>query len=384
MLVGTGSGGIRTKGRDDVAVFAGAHPMPTAATFTRNNFAAAPVTIARQHLRGGRSQAWLVNSGNANCGTGKRGLATASSSCAHLGQALGIPATQVIPFSTGVIMEPLSAARLHAGCDVAASRLQPGNWRAAAKAIMTTDTVAKGASVQLRAKGGKVTLTGIAKGSGMIHPNMATMLAFLATDADVPLSWLRTQLRTSVAASFNRISVDGDTSTNDATILAATGMAGKQSATELKRLAQALEEMCRELAQAVVRDGEGATTTATVTVTGLASDQACRAVADAIACSPLIKTMLHARDANLGRLLMAIGKAPVACQPEAVTIKIHGLTAFSNGQRAARFTENVASRLMRKDPVTIAINAGPAKTEASCMFCDLGPGYIKINAEYRS
>lgn len=384
VLVGTGAGGIKYRDRDDVTVFAFERPIPTAATFTRNRFAAAPVAVAKQHLRSGTSQAWLINSGNANCGTGQRGLTVASQSCAQLAATLHAPANRVLPFSTGVIMEQLSPTRLRAGSDKAARALQPNNWHAAARAIMTTDTCAKGASRQVKVKGGKLTVTGIAKGSGMIHPNMATMLAFIATDATVPRSWLSTCLRGAVAETFNSISVDGDTSTNDAVVLGATSAAGKQSAAELRQLTTAITEVCAQLATAIVADGEGATTTACVTVTGLATNRACQAMADAVAGSPLIKTMLYARDPNIGRLLMAIGKAPVRFDPAVVTISFNGKAAFRRGQRVTGFTEALAKRQMKAKQVAIGITAGKTKTSAQRLFCDLGPDYIKINAEYRS
>ncbi len=384
--VGTAAAGIGKRRRPDVALFAFDAPAATAATFTRNRFVAAPVTVARRHMESGRSRtrAWVVNSGNANCGTGRRGLRVAADSCARAAGMLGARPEQVLPFSTGVIMEQLSAEALSRGIDRAASKLDPGGWQDAARAIMTTDTRPKGASVRMRTRKGRVTITGIAKGSGMIHPDMATMLSFIATDAGVSAPALRRRLREAVSDSFNAISVDGDTSTNDAVALAATGAAGKLTPAEERRFAAALSDLCADLANQIVADGEGATMTATVAVRGLRSDADCRRVADSVACSPLVKTMLNARDPNLGRLLMAIGKAGVDFDPDAVSVRINGQRAYGSGRRAASFTEKAAKKLFDRPPLLFEIAMGKGRARAAVTFSDLSREYVRINAEYRT
>ena len=386
LRIGVAAAGLKKSNAKDVAVFAFDRPASTAAVFTRNRFVAAPVTIARQHLAAGKgkSSAWVINAGNANCGTGSQGLTTADASCAHVGSQLGLAATTVIPFSTGVIMETLPWPKLKRGITTAMRQLNPAGWAAAAAAIMTTDTVIKGASVSVKAGQKSYTITGIAKGSGMIHPDMATMLAFIATDATVPARMLRPALQETVAQSFNTISVDGDTSTNDAVIIAATGHTDSLSGTNWQRFRRALHELSTDLANQIVADGEGATCTATVTVRGLATSRKCRAVADAIACSPLVKTMLHARDPNLGRLLMAIGKAGVELDPTTIDVRLNGTLACKGGCRATGFTEAKAQRSFARQPVLIEIQVGKRQTVAQVTFCDLSADYIRINSNYRS
>ena len=384
--IGTASAGIKKPRGTDLALLCFPRPLPTATVFTQNRFAAAPVVIARKHLShsGGLSQAWLINSGNANCGTGAQGLKTAKHSCISVAKQLACRPEQVLPFSTGVIMEPLPLVKLVRASKQARQQTAANGWQQAAKAIMTTDTYPKTAHRSLVLGGRQITLTGIAKGSGMIHPHMATMLAFIATDAHIAPRALQAALREAVRNTFNQISVDGDTSTNDAVALVATGHAGKPSKTHLPKWASALQELCAELADLIVSDGEGATCTAIVKASGFASNLLCRQVADSVACSPLIKTMLHARDPNLGRLLMAIGKVPGDYKPTAVTIRINGKLAFSHGRRTAGFTEQVARQQFANLPLCLEISAGKRQTYAQVTFCDLSAEYVSINSAYRS
>lgn len=384
--MGTASAGIKKGRSPDIAVILFDRPAATAATFTQNKFVAAPVTLAREHLADcrGRTKAWIINSGNANCGTGKRGYRVARDSCKALAAAIDTQPEKVLPFSTGVIMEQIPDGLLGKGATLAARKPAQKNWADAARAIMTTDTKPKGASVRLNAKGSSHVITGIAKGSGMIHPDMATMLAFIATDANLPVAPLRRHLRDAVSQTFNAISVDGDTSTNDAVALAATGMAGRLTQAEQKRFGAALLDLCFELAHQIVLDGEGATCTATVCVRGLRSDAECRMVADSVACSPLVKTMLHARDPNIGRLLMAVGKSRADLDPAAIVLKFNGKTAYTSGTRAKAFTEKVARRCFAKPPLFIEVALGKKKTQSFVTFTDLSCDYVRINSDYRS
>ena len=382
--IGTGNGKIKATPRDDVTVFTFAKPVPTAAVFTQNRFVAAPVVVAKKHIRQGKSQAWIINAGNANCGTGKKGHETALASCDFLAKKLAIKPNYVLPFSTGVILEQLSFKKLQAGCNLAIKNLHAKNWQAAAKAIMTTDTTLKSSSYQQKIKTGNLTVSGIAKGAGMIHPNMATMLAFLVTDADVSTSWLKQSLTNNVNTSFNTISVDGDTSTNDAVVIAATGTSGKPTASQAKQLDKLIGQVCNDLATQIVMDGEGATTYAKVTVRGLNSNKSCIAMADSIANSPLIKTMLYARDPNLGRLLMAIGKTDAKFDINNIKIDINSKPAFRNGNRVRAFTEKIAQRQMKTKPVCIDVSVGNYKTVATKLFSDLSHKYVTINSDYRS
>ena len=384
--LGTAKAGIKKRAARDIAIIAFDRPVATAATFTKNQFVAAPVTIARDNLSvcRGRTRAWLVNSGNANCGTGKAGVATAQKSCATVAKLLGSTPEQVLPFSTGVIMEQLPSGKLLDGAKKAACNLSSNGWEDAAKAIMTTDTRPKGASVSFPAKGKRHNITGIAKGSGMIHPDMATMLAFIATDAKIPATALRRHLSDAVSCSFNAISVDGDTSTNDSVAIAATGSGATLSKAEQKKFGGALKELCSLLAAQIVKDGEGATCTALVTVSGLRSKEHCKIVATSVACSPLVKTMLHARDPNLGRLLMAVGKAAVPINPKDIEIRINGLVAYRNEKRHGKFSEKVALGCFRKPQVKIEVRLGNRKTSHSILFSDLSKEYVRINSEYRS
>ena len=384
--LGGAAAGIKGGGQPDVALLAFAEAVPAAAVFTRNRFRAAPVEVCLQHLPAGqgRVRALLVNSGNANCGNGRDGLRVARESCAHAARLLGCQSAEILPFSTGVIGEPLSLAKLKRGTTAAAARLRRNSWRQAAQAIMTTDTRPKAASVRFRSGKETVSMTGIAKGSGMIHPDMATMLAFIACDAALSPRQLKDMLKEACRDSFNAASVDGDTSTNDAVVVAATGRRKIAGARGLAACAAALRDVCMDLAEQIVRDGEGASRLARVTARGFGSDAACRQVAESVARSPLVKTMLHAGDANVGRLLMAAGKAGVPFSPERLSVKVGGYLAFARGARAPGYTERKGERAMRADPVEFELSLGRGGGQASMMFCDLSAEYVKINAEYRS
>ena len=380
--IGCAAGGFAASERNDLALFAFAAPAPTAAVFTTNRFCAAPVTIARRNLRDcrGLCRAWIVNSGKANCGTGAEGERAAEGSCQAAAAAIGCAPEQVLPFSTGVIMETIDADRLCRATTEAAAAAVADGWSDAAAAIMTTDTRPKSAS----ATAGGLSVNAIAKGAGMIHPRMATMLAFAVTDAAASPEQLAEILKPAVDASFNRISVDGDTSTNDAVALAATGGSGRLAEGQLQELAEAVGAVCQDLAAAIVADGEGCSRMASVSVSGFGSDDACRRIAESVACSPLVKTMLGAGDPNLGRLLMAVGKAGVDLQPESVTISIAGRRAFENGSRCAGFSERQAKEIFGKKHVEIEIGGGGRDGSYRCRFCDLTAEYVRINSKYRS
>jgi glutamate N-acetyltransferase/amino-acid N-acetyltransferase len=384
--LGVAMAGVRKPGRKDLLVARLASGTVVAGVFTRNRFPAAPVVLARKHLRGGPVRALVVNAGNANAGTGRDGLKRALEVCEALAAGLGCRAQQVLPFSTGVIMEPLPSERIMAGLPAAVGDLRPGNWAAAAEAIMTTDTVAKACSRRVRLAGGTVVVTGIAKGSGMIRPDMATMLAFVATDAKVAHGALQRITRRTADLSFNAITVDGDTSTNDAFICLATGRGpAARSGKDLKALEAALTKVAQTLAQAVVRDGEGATKFVTVRVERGRNAGECRKVAYAIAQSALVKTAFFAGDANLGRILAAIGNARVAELDAAqVDLYIDRVRVARRGGRDPAYREEQGAAAMKKPEflVRAVLNRG----EAACTVwtCDFSYDYVKINAEYRS
>ncbi|WP_440940899.1 bifunctional glutamate N-acetyltransferase/amino-acid acetyltransferase ArgJ [Immundisolibacter sp.] len=381
--------GVRKPGRDDVVLLELATGSQVAAVFTQNAFCAAPVTVARRHLATTAPRYLLINAGNANAGTGDAGLTAALACCEALARDGGCAAEAVLPFSTGVIGEPLPVERITAVLPALHGALAADGWGAAAQAIMTTDTVAKGHSVRVDTAQGPIHVTGIAKGSGMIHPNMATMLAFVATDAALPAALLDACLRRAVAGSFNRITVDGDTSTNDACVLMATGK-GPVTIAALdtpagQALQQAVDAVCRTLAQAIVRDGEGATKFISVRVTGGRDADECRAVAYAIARSPLVKTAFFASDPNWGRLLAAVGYAGVpALDIDRVGVHLGEVCIVRDGARAPDYTEARGQAVMARDeiPVTVALGRGDA--EATVWTCDFSYDYVRINAEYRT
>ena len=381
---------IKAPGRKDLLVVELAEGSQVAGVFTRNAFAAAPVQLCRERLKKTSAiRALLVNSGNANAATGQDGLASARATTAAVAGALGVRAEAVLPFSTGVIGQPLPVNRMNAAIGHASRRLEADAWLEAARAIMTTDTVPKGASRRVRTAQGEVTVTGIAKGVGMICPDMATMLAFVATDARLPAGAVRRCLRDAVAVSFNSVTVDGDTSTNDACVLVATGQAQARAlaagSRDCKAVAAAVTEVCVELAQAIVRDGEGATRFVTLDVGGARSVAEARRVAYAIAHSPLVKTALFAGDANWGRLAMAIGKSGVAgLDARRVSIALDDVPVLARGEPHPAYREGQGAAVLARPEYTIAIDLGRGRARARIWTCDLSHDYVKINAEYRT
>ena len=387
--VATAALGGRSRPRDDLTLFEIAPGARCAATFTRNAFCAAPVTVAREHLALEAPRYLLVNAGNANAGTGARGIADAKRCCALVSEATGAPAASVLPFSTGVIGEPLPVERFERAIPAAAERLGEDGWLDAASAIATTDIVPKGASRTVDLGGRTATVTGIAKGSGMIRPDMATMLAFIATDAAVAPDALRSMVREAVEASFNRITVDGDTSTNDACVLVATGALGNapagEASPEYPALAAAVGEVALELAHAIVRDGEGATKFVTVEVEEGAGGDECLAVAYTVAHSPLVKTALYASDANWGRILAAVGRAGLAnLDLSRIRIWLNGVCIVSGGERDAAYTEEAGTEAVSREEIVIRIALGRGEARDRVWTCDFSHEYVTINAEYRT
>ncbi len=386
---GVASAGIKKPGRRDLSLMELAYGSTCAAVFTRNAFCAAPVVLARQHLAQRAPRWFLVNTGNANAGTGESGLADAQMCCAALGQLVECAPSEVIPFSTGVIGEPLPVGKITQGLPAARAQLSEQGWEAAAHAIMTTDIVPKGASRQFSVDGATITVTGIAKGSGMIRPNMATMLAFVATDANVSQVLLQQCLTDAVATSFNSITVDGDTSTNDACMLVATGRAKHAPLTGsspiYRELCTAVREVCEQLAQAVVRDGEGATKFITVEINEARSVTEGRQIAYTIAHSPLVKTAFFASDPNWGRILAAVGRAGVAeLDLNALTILLDDVCIVRNGGRAPDYQEAEGQRVMKQEEITIRVNLARGRHTARVWTCDFSYDYVRINAEYRT
>ncbi len=379
--------GIRYAGRDDLVLIDAGPKAAIAALYTTSAFRAAPVLVAEEHQRQGHPRWLLINAGNANAGTGAAGLAAARTTCEALAALTGDPATSVLPFSTGVIGEPFPAERVSAALPALHAGLAPNTWVQAGTAIMTTDTVLKGASRTLELSGGTVTLTGIAKGSGMIHPDMATMLAFIGTDLAIAPEPLRELLREANRDSFNAITVDGDTSTNDALVCMASAASGVELATAADReaFAAALADLCLVLAQAIVRDGEGATKFVTIVVDAAASrDEAVR-IAEAVALSPLVKTALFASDPNWGRILAAVGRAGVPdLVIEGVRIAVNGVEIVRDGGRAPDYTEAAGQQAFAESEITIRITLGRGQASARKYTCDLSHDYVRINAEYRS
>ena len=392
VTLGTAEAEIRKPGRKDllvIALEAGAH---VAGTFTQNHFCAAPVLIAREHLSTPESaiRALIVNTGNANAGTGQTGITDARATCAEAARLLGCDSRQVLPFSTGVIMEPLPVAKIIAGLPAAVADLKEDNWLAAAEAIMTTDLVPKAVSKKISLGGISVAVTGIAKGSGMIHPNMATMLSYIATDAALSPSILLEITRHATENSFNRITVDGDTSTNDAFILMGTGLAGNLPITdkesfEYAQLRDTITEVAVQLAQAIVRDGEGATKFITIHVEGGRSMDECSKAAYAIAHSPLVKTAFFASDPNLGRILAAIGYAGIeGLDVEGLQLFLGDVLVAENGGRASAYREEDGQRVMKQSEIVVRVVLNRGDASATVWTCDLSYDYVKINASYRS
>lgn len=384
--LGTAMAGIKKPNRRDLVVIEVPEGATVAATFTRNAFCAAPVHVARDHLEKASPRYLLINTGNANAGTGARGRQDAESCCAALADLAGIEAHRVLPFSTGVIGEPLPVERIAAGAPAALESLSENGWALAAEGIMTTDTRIKGASAQVELDGGTVTINGISKGSGMIQPNMATMLGFVACDATIEPARLQQWLREAVKVSFNSITVDSDTSTNDACTLIASGRGpAVESAADEHRFCEALTAVLTELAQAIIRDGEGATKFVTLQVEQAASVDEARAVAFTVAHSPLVKTALYASDANWGRILAAVGRAPVDnLDVDRIVIDLGGERLVEQGGRAQSYTEEAGSRVMAQEEIVIRIQLGRGDACATVWTSDLSHDYVSINADYRS
>lgn len=385
----TTAAGIRYRGRDDLLLIELAEGGSCAAVFTRNAFCAAPVTVAREHLAKGPVRYLLINSGNANAGTGAAGLRAARETCRLLAGMAGCAMSQVLPFSTGVIGEDLPVNPFSQSIPALLEGLSEDNWRPAAAAIMTTDTVSKLVSREVGLSGGAVTVTGIAKGSGMICPDMATMLAYVATDASVPQPLLQEMLRDAVEQSFNAITVDGDTSTNDACVLLASG-ATKLAIDSLasddgRALSQAVQSVCAELAEMIVRDGEGATKLVRVRVASAASDEEARRVAYTVAHSPLVKTALFASDPNWGRILAAVGRAGVdGLDIDRIRIWLGDVCIVSGGGRDPGYTEEAGQAVMAAEEIVIRIDLDRGESKVQVLTCDLSYDYVKINAEYRT
>lgn len=386
--LGTTRAGIKYPDRRDLVVIEVAVGTRAVAVFTQNAFCAAPVTVARAHLAAAQPRYLVINTGNANAGTGRRGLADAEASCRALAEQAGCRLEEVLPFSTGVIGEPLPLARLTAGMPGALAALRPDGWVDAAHGIMTTDTRPKWASRRSTLCGREVTVTGIAKGAGMIRPDMATMLAFIATDAAVDEASLRRVLVDAVTDSFNAITVDGDTSTNDACVLLATGRSGATvpaAGFEFQSFTTMVREVCVELAQAIIRDGEGATKFMTVVVEGGRDEAECRQVAYTVAHSPLVKTAFFASDPNWGRILAAVGRAGLAdLSLERVAIHLDDVCIVRDGGRAPTYTEEQGQRVMRQTDITIRVELGRGEAAARIWTTDLSFDYVRINAEYRT
>ncbi len=392
--LGVAEAGIRKASRRDLTVIELAAGSRAAGVFTQNRFCAAPVQVCKAHLAQDEIRALVINTGVANAGTGEQGLADARATCEALGRQLGIRAGQVLPFSTGVILEPLPVDRLVAGLPQAVAGLRADGWFDAAHAIMTTDTLAKAVSQQVQIGGRTVTLTGMSKGAGMIRPNMATMLGFLACDAAVAQPLLEAIAREAADLSFNSITVDGDTSTNDSFIVIATGQAGNAEITDAasadyRALRDAVAAVAIRLAQAIVRDGEGATKFMSIAVEGGRDRAECRKVAYAVAHSPLVKTAFFASDPNLGRILAAIGYAGI---DDLDTAKLRvwlgnpeeSVLVAENGGRAASYREEAGSRIMRHAELTVRVDLARGTAAATVWTCDFSYDYVKINADYRS
>jgi glutamate N-acetyltransferase/amino-acid N-acetyltransferase len=389
--LGTAMAGVRKAGRRDLTVMMLAPGSQVAAVFTQNRFCAAPVQVCRQHLAAGAAvRALVVNTGNANAGTGEPGLADARATCSALAGLLGIAPAQVLPFSTGVIMEPLPVDRIVAGLPAALADLDAAHWTQAAEAIMTTDTVPKAASRQVRIDGRTVTVSGISKGAGMIRPNMATMLGFVATDAAIDGPLLDALVKEAADRSFNRITIDGDTSTNDSFVLVATGAAGNSPVAQFDSadgalLRDAVIEVAEQLAQAIVRDGEGASKFITVQVEGGRSEAECRLVAYAVAHSPLVKTAFFASDPNLGRILAAVGYAGIADLDQSlIDLYLDDVLVVERGGRHPAYREEDGQRMMKQSEIMVRVNLNRGDEQASVWTCDLSLDYVRINADYRS
>ncbi len=395
VTLGTAAARIKNWDRDDVLLVLCEPGTNAAGVFTRNRFCAAPVLLCREHLgiqhtQGSDMRALVVNAGNANAGTGEPGLTDARAECVAVARLIGCAPEQVLPYSTGVIMEPLPVERIVAALPTAISAARADGWFAAANAIMTTDTVPKGASRRIVVEGVPVTVTGVAKGAGMIHPDMATMLAFMATDAPLAAPLLAAIVREVADLSFNGATVDGDTSTNDSFVLAATGRAPMAPIADaadprLPPVRAAIEECAIALAQAIVRDGEGATKFIAIRVEGGGTVDECRRVAFGIAHSPLVKTAFFASDPNLGRIVCAIGNAAAEdLDPGGVSFWLDDVLVVDRGGRAGSYREEDGQRVMNQEEIVIRVDLARGKAAATVWTCDFSHEYVSINADYRS
>lgn len=391
VLLGTAKAHIKKPDRQDLLLIKLNVGATVVGVFTQNKFCAAPVIVAREHLSiDAGIRALVINTGNANAGTGEAGLVAARATCAGVAALLNCEPTQVLPFSTGVIMESLPLAKLVAGLPGCVADLRENNWLNAATAIMTTDIVAKAVSRQITLAGKTITLTGIAKGSGMIHPDMATMLGYIATDASVAQDVLQQMVSTACNASFNCITVDGDTSTNDALMLIATGESGAEKMIDAQsagcaQLQAAITDVGIILAQAIVRDGEGATKFITVNVTAGKDEAECKKIAYAIARSPLIKTAFFASDPNLGRILAAIGYAGVDdLDVQKIKVYLDDVLVAEHGGRARSYQEADGQRVMQQSDITVRVELNRGTAAVTVWTCDFSYDYVKINASYRS
>ncbi|MCG3202310.1 MAG: Arginine biosynthesis bifunctional protein ArgJ [Gammaproteobacteria bacterium] len=388
--LGAAAAGIKFADHKDLVLIELAADAECAAVFTRNAFCAAPVTVAREHLRKQAPRYLLVNSGNANAGTGQEGTQAALETCRMVARVAGVAETSVLPFSTGVIGQPLPLEKFANTIPIAFSSLHEGAWGDAAHAIMTTDTVPKARSEILRIDGRSIVVTGIAKGAGMIRPDMATMLAYVATDAAVNGNALQDMLTAAVRRSFNRISVDGDTSTNDACVLIATGQArnppiSHASSAHGQALQTVLDRVFAFLAEAIVRDGEGATKFIRIKVESGLSEEECSHVAYGIAHSPLVKTAFFASDANWGRILAAVGRAGISgLDISAITVDLNGVRIVEGGGRAANYTDDAGQAAMRPTDIDVVVDLARGNARAEVWTCDLSYDYVRINAEYRT
>ncbi len=389
--LGVAQAGVRKANRKDLTVFLLDEGTSVAGVFTRNRFCAAPVQICREHLATGNGiRAMVVNTGNANAGTGAQGLADARATCEAMASLLKLQASQVLPFSTGVIMEPLPVDRIVAGLPKALADANDTHWEQAAEGIMTTDTLPKAFSTRVDIAGVSVTVTGISKGAGMIRPNMATMLGFVATDANIAPELLQSLTTELADASFNRITIDGDTSTNDSFLVMATHKAANQRITSLLSpeglaLKSAMLTVARQLAQAIVRDGEGATKFITIQVDGGKTTEECRQVAYAIAHSPLVKTAFFASDPNLGRILAAVGYAGIEdLDPTGIDLFLDDVQVAIQGGRHPAYKEEDGQSVMKKSEILVRVILGRGSCTDTVWTCDLSHDYVSINADYRS
>ena len=389
--IGVAEAGVRKANRKDLTVVLLDEGASVAGVFTQNRFCAAPVQVCREHLAAGRGiRAMVINTGNANAGTGQEGLTRARSTCAALARELKIAPEQVLPFSTGVIMEPLPHDRIEAGLPAALADAREDNWARAAEGIMTTDTVPKAFGTQLVIAGVKVSVTGISKGAGMIRPNMATMLGYMATDARVSPALMQQLARELAEGSFNRVTVDGDTSTNDSFVVIASNQAAHPvieslDSAEGRQLKTAMLEVARKLAQAIVRDGEGATKFITIRVQGGKTAEECRLVAYAISHSPLVKTAFYASDPNLGRILAAVGYAGIDDLDQSrIDLFLDDVHVAVQGGRNPSYREEDGQRVMKQSEITVRVVLGRGQAEDTVWTCDFSHEYVTINADYRS